>query len=60
MIVQDKNMIADTNDLTDIENKLEAILEKLISKSIFSDSFGDYFSQNVFNNRLDQLLKETY
>lgn len=58
-VTQDKNMIANANDLFDIENKLDSILEKLISKHKSEDTFGEYFSKNEFNNRLDQLLKNT-
>lgn len=58
-VTQDKNMIANRNDLIDIENKLDSILEKLISQQKSEDTFGEYFSKNEFNNRLNQLLKKT-
>lgn len=58
-LVQDKDMIANANDLTDIENKLESLIEKLMGKLKYKDAFGDYFSQIEFNKRLNQLLKNT-
>ena len=58
-IVQNKNMIANANDLIDIENKLDSILENLMIKSKFDNAFGDYFSQNEFNNRMDYILMQT-
>jgi hypothetical protein len=55
-IIKNPELIANGSDLADVKVKLETLIEKRLVSNENVDCFGDYFGNELFKERLNEIL----